>query len=137
GCSAYVNKPAWQHDKDCPGRMIADISAVADPKTGLAVYDTTPPASFPVQPGWFRVGGTSASSPLIAGMFALAGHTDKVQDASGLYAHRKDLNDVVSGSVSVAGSGEECPTSSYLCTAVRGYDGPTGLGTPNGLGAFS
>jgi subtilase family serine protease len=131
-----VDKPAWQRDKDCPGRMTADVSAVADPKTGLAIYDSTKPATIPLPPGWMRIGGTSLASPLIAGMFVLAGHTDTVRDASGLYAHRKDLNDVVGGSTSVAGSGQECPASSYLCTAVRGYDGPTGLGTPNGLGAL-
>jgi subtilase family serine protease len=136
GCSAYVDKPAWQHDKDCPGRMTADVSAVADPQTGLAIYDSTQPVTIPLSPGWMRIGGTSLASPLIAGMYALAGHTDKVRDASGLYAHRDDLNDVVGGSTSRPGDGQECPTTSYLCTAVRGYDGPTGLGTPNGLGAF-
>jgi hypothetical protein len=29
GCSAYVAKPAWQHDSHCPGRTVADVAAVA------------------------------------------------------------------------------------------------------------
>ncbi|MFE0461230.1 peptidase S8, partial [Kitasatospora sp. NPDC058965] len=41
-CSAWVDKPTWQTDPDCPGRMVADVSAVADPNTGPAVYDADP-----------------------------------------------------------------------------------------------
>ena len=67
GCSAYVAKPAQQQDPDCPMRTVADVSAVADPNTGVAVYDST--AS-----GWLVVGGTSAASPLIAGVIGLAGN---------------------------------------------------------------
>lgn len=40
GCSAYDTKPAWQTDTGCAKRMIADVSAVADPATGVSVYDT-------------------------------------------------------------------------------------------------
>jgi subtilase family serine protease len=128
GCSAWIPKPAWQHDKRCPGRMTADVSAVANPYTGLAVYDTTPnPYGLPT--GWLIIGGTSASTPLIAGIYALAGNADQVSDASGLYADRNELNDIVGG------SNGSC-ANTYLCTAKVGYDGPTGLGTPNGTGAF-
>ena len=128
GCSAWITKPAWQHDKRCPGRMTADVSAVANPYTGLAVYDTTPnPYGLPT--GWLIIGGTSASAPLIAGIYALAGNADQVSDASGLYADRNQLNDIVGG------SNGSC-ANTYLCTAKAGYDGPTGLGTPNGIGAF-
>ncbi|SEP09130.1 hypothetical protein [Amycolatopsis saalfeldensis] len=56
GCSARVAKPAWQAGPNCPGRTVADVSAVADPETGPAVYETT------VEPGWAVIGGTSASS---------------------------------------------------------------------------
>ncbi|MFC4330770.1 S8 family serine peptidase [Streptomyces andamanensis] len=136
GCSAHVAKPAWQHDRDCPNRTLTDISAVADPVTGLAVYDSIRDPNGPPA-GWMKVGGTSASAPLVAAMYALAGHTEDVRDASRLYAHRDRLNDISGGSVSVPHSGQECPASSYLCTALRGYDGPTGLGTPDGLGAFA
>lgn len=128
GCSAWISKPSWQHDKRCPGRMTADVSAVANPYTGLAVYDTTPnPYGLP--PGWLIIGGTSAPTPLIAGIYALAGNTGQVSDASGLYADRNQLNDIVGG------SNGSC-ASTYICTAKQGYDGPTGLGTPDGIGAF-
>lgn len=128
GCSAWIIKPSWQADKLCPGRMTADVSAVANPYTGLAVYDTTPnPDGLP--PGWLVIGGTSAATPLIAGVYALAGQTGQVSNASGLYAQRKDLYDVTGGSNGSCGN-------TYICTAKPGYDGPTGLGTPDGTGAF-
>jgi subtilase family serine protease len=127
-CSAWVAKPAWQHDRDCPGRTIADISADADPATGYAVYDTTPnPDNLP--PGWMVIGGTSASTPFIAGVYALAGPTAIAHGPAGLYAHAGAFHDVVGGNNSFPGA--SCPDTSYLCTAVRGYDAPTGLGTPN------
>jgi subtilase family serine protease len=128
GCSAWIIKPAWQRDTRCPGRMTADVSAVANPYTGLAVYDTTPnPYGLPA--GWLIVGGTSASAPLIAGIYALAGNADQISGAAVLYLHRKHLNDVIGGSNGSCGG-------TYICTATKGYDGPTGLGTPNGIGAF-
>jgi hypothetical protein len=36
GCSAYVAKPSWQHDPHCPGRTVADVSALA---WNIPVYD--------------------------------------------------------------------------------------------------
>jgi hypothetical protein len=124
GCSAYDAKPSWQHDTGCSRRTIADVSAVADPNTGLAVYDTYQTG------GWLVVGGTSASSPIIAGVYALAGPPASGSYAASFpYAHTGSLYDVTSGS-----NGSCSP--SYLCTAGAGYDGPTGLGTPNGATAF-
>ena len=127
GCSAYVKKPSYQHDPDCSMRTIADVSADADPNTGLAVYDTTP-NQFGLPPGWIVVGGTSASSPFIAGVIGLAGNSAKY-DPGYSYAHASALFDVVGGSNGFCGG-------DYLCTGVQGYDGPTGLGTPNGAGGF-
>jgi Ricin-type beta-trefoil lectin domain len=123
GCSSWEAKPSWQKDTGCGRRTVSDVSAVADPGTGVAVYDTYG------QGGWFVVGGTSVSSPIIASVFALAGAPAN-SAASVLYAHTSGLNDVTSGS-----DGSCSPA--YLCTAGSGYDGPTGLGTPNGLGAFN
>ncbi len=124
GCSSWESKPSWQTDSGCGNRTVADASAVADPGTGVAVYDTYS------EGGWFVVGGTSASSPILASTYALAANPPTNQAAaSTLYANRGSLNDVTSGS-----DGSCSP--SYLCTAGSGYDGPTGLGTPNGLGAF-
>ncbi|QUQ72188.1 S53 family peptidase [Kutzneria sp. CA-103260] len=122
GCSGYVAKPSWQKDQDCPMRTIADISAVADPATGPAVYASG---------DWGVAGGTSASSPIIAAMVALAGNAAKLPTAQYIYQHATALNDVTSGSNKHWDCGGD-----YLCTAGKGYDGPTGLGTPNGLGAL-
>jgi subtilase family serine protease len=125
GCSAYDAKPTWQTDTGCSKRTIADVSAVADPDTGLAVYDSYDAS------GWQVYGGTSASSPIIASVYALAGTPAAgTTPASYPYAHTSSLNDVTSG------SNGSC-SGSYLCTAKAGYDGPTGLGTPNGTAAFT
>ncbi|MBD0735224.1 peptidase S8 [Streptomyces sp. CBMA29] len=126
GCSSYDAKPSWQTDADCGKRTIADVSAVADPATGVAVYDT-----YGSDTGWEVFGGTSASSPLIAAVYALAGAPSAGSyPASFPYAHSDALNDVASGSNGSCGG-------SYLCTGVSGFDGPTGLGTPNGTAAFA
>jgi hypothetical protein len=128
GCSAYIAKPAWQHDKLCGMRTVGDVSAVADPDTPVAVYDTYQ------EPGWVAVGGDSVATAIIAGVYALAGNTSSITPgASHIYAHHHDLYDVTSGSNAIPGS--SCG-GSYLCTAVKGYDGPTGWGTPHGIGAF-
>ncbi|WP_145797447.1 S53 family peptidase [Kitasatospora atroaurantiaca] len=125
GCSAYDAKPTWQKDTGCAKRTVADVSAVADPATGVAVYQTYGGS------GWAVYGGTSASAPIIAGVYALAGTPSAGSTpASFPYAHTGSLNDVTTGS-----NGTCSP--SYLCTAGTGYDGPTGLGTPNGTAAFA
>ena len=126
GCSAYEAKSPWQKDTGCAGRTVADVSAVADPATGLAVYD-----SADNEGGWVELGGTSAATPIIAGVYALAGNPAAGTNPSSYpYAHPADLNDVTSGSNGTC-------TPAYLCTARAGYDGPTGLGTPDGAGAFA
>src|SRR5947209_4109380 len=71
----------------CGRHAIADVSAVADPATGVAVYDTTP---FNGQPGWFKVGGTSVSSPIIAAVIALAGNAGSYTN-SFPYSHTASL----------------------------------------------
>jgi subtilase family serine protease len=130
-CGQYVAKPAWQTDTGCTMRTTSDVSAVADPKTGLAVYVTDTKGGL----GWLVVGGTSLSSPLIAGIYGLAGNTAALGSgiSAYLYAHADQLFDVTTGSNDAGGQG--CVIS-YICHAGPGYDGPTGLGTPNGIGAF-
>jgi len=123
GCSKDVSKPIWQNDQGCQRRSVVDVSAVGDPSTGVAVYSTYGDAT-----GWLMLGGTSASSPIIAGVYALAGNARETTGER-LYTHYRDFNDIVSGS-----NGECVPA--YLCNAGKGYDGPTGLGTPKGIGAF-
>ncbi|MFF7079767.1 putative Ig domain-containing protein [Streptomyces lavendulae] len=125
GCSGFTTKPSWQTDSGCAKRTVADVSAVADPATGLAVYDSYQAS------GWNVYGGTSASAPIIASVYALAGTPAAGSYPSSYpYAHTASLNDVTSGANGSCGS-------SYLCTAKAGYDGPTGLGTPNGTAAFT
>ena len=120
GCSAYIRKPHWQQDKLCDMRTDADVSAVADPATGLAVYDTFGWG------GWLQVGGTSLATPIVASIYAMADHPADPRYAEGLYRNRAALHDVVGGS-----NGNNC-SGTYLCNAVAGFDGPTGLGTPDG-----
>ena len=128
GCSTVFAKPAWQTDPLCAKRMEADVSAVADPGTGVAIFA---PVNFGFRSGWAVVGGTSVASPLVAGIFGAQG--GGAGTAAGIYtawnANHAVLNDVVSGSNGSCGG-------TYFCTAGVGYDGPTGLGTPNGPTAF-
>ena len=133
GCSAYEPKQSWQTDSGCAKRTVADVSAVADPNSGVNVYDSDCSGLNRLLgncfSGWGVVGGTSASAPIIASVYALAGNGASVTYGSFPYSHATALNDVTSG------SNGSC-SGSYLCTSVAGFDGPTGLGTPNGTGAF-
>jgi subtilase family serine protease len=150
GCSSFEAKPSWQQDPGCGNRTVADVSAVADPNTGVAVYDTYNMTtctlllfgcSLTGGTGWMVVGGTSVGSPVIASVYALAGHAATNTYASQPYGNTGSLNDVTTGSNGGGSTGlfglfgtPNC--GSYLCNAGPGYDGPTGLGTPNGTGAF-
>jgi subtilase family serine protease len=131
GCSLYVAAPSWQSFlAACAGkRGSADVAADADPATGAAVYDSV---KYQGRSGWMQIGGTSLSSPLIAGVYALAGGLPAGSTAgSALYGHLGDgavLHDVTSG------SNGSCET--LMCAGSVGYDGPTGVGTPLGIGAF-
>jgi subtilase family serine protease len=124
GCSAFnaALTGAASFGTGCANRAEADVSAVADPNTGVAVYDT-----FGVG-GWLVFGGTSVASPIIASVYGLAGNESSI-DNNFPYAHSGSFFDVTSGS-----NGSCSP--SQLCTARAGWDGPTGLGTPNGTGGF-
>jgi len=130
GCSAFESQPAWQSSvlgirSVCARRAVADVSAVADPATGVAVYDSYGSGT---QSGWLVFGGTSVASPIIASVYALAGNAGSVTYGSYPYSHTSALHDVRSGSTASCGTA--------LCKAVSGWDGPTGLGTPNGTGGF-
>jgi subtilase family serine protease len=134
GCSAYITKPAWQHDVGCSRRTISDVSAVADPATGVAVYDSYGSTG---GANWYVFGGTSVAAPIIGGVYALAGRTTAPTGvpAERAYANPGSLFDVISGSNGRCTRGKNT-AGAYLCTGVVGYDGPTGNGTPNGVGAF-
>lgn len=126
GCSTINAKPSWQTSvTQCSRDAVADVSAVADPATGVSVYDTT---SYQGSSGWQVYGGTSVASPIIASVYALSGNTAGYP-ASYTWSHASGLFDVTSGS-----NGSCSP--SIWCHAGVGWDGPTGLGTPNGTSAF-
>jgi subtilase family serine protease len=125
GCATGITKPSWQHDSGCSYRTMNDTSAVAQ---GVAEYDTYGYG------GWITVSGTSVSSPMIGGVYGLAGNASSQNAAQNLWKLKKkkrkhELHDITTGSNGSCGG-------SYLCTAVKGYDGPTGWGTPNGVKAF-
>jgi hypothetical protein len=140
GCSKFFSAAPWQSSvanfgaTGCAsGRSVADVAAIGDPETGVDVYDSTPEGGGSPT-GWGVWGGTSVASPIVAAEFALAGGARQVSyPAATLYPHLGDsgaLYDVVAGSNgSCAGASE--------CKAVAGYDGPTGVGSPLGLQAFS
>ncbi|WP_377273692.1 peptidase S8 [Peterkaempfera sp. SMS 1(5)a] len=118
-------------------RAAADVSADADPATGLAVYDTYAPSSG--EPNdWTIVGGTSASAPYIAGLYARAGHLASVQGPNTLYkAPKSDFTDITSGNNEDYHQCADYPgISASLCNAAAGWDGLTGIGMPHSLGAF-
>jgi hypothetical protein len=124
GCSAMEPKPAWQTDTGCSNRTVSDVSAVADPSTGVWVYDSS-------GPGWSVFGGTSVAAPIISAMYALAGNPATTDNVSSYpYVHATAFNDVLLGTNGSCGA-------SYLCNGAVGYDGPTGLGTPNTAFVFT
>lgn len=125
GCSTVYAKPAFQTDALCTKRMEADISAVGDPNTGVAVYGPNRSRS-----QWMVFGGTSVSAPLIGGIYGVTGHGPG--DANVVWSNlgnASTINDVTSGTNGTC-------SGTYYCTAQPGYDGPTGVGTPNGTGAL-
>jgi Ricin-type beta-trefoil lectin domain len=134
GCSVQEPKPSWQRADDnestgCANRTENDVSAVADPNTGVLIFD-----SYKSSPsGLFDIGGTSAATPIITSIYALAGTPSRGSyPAEYPYLHTSKLFDVTTG---VSGKCESF--RQYLCHGKKGYDGPTGLGTPNGTGAFA
>ncbi len=171
GCSVNFPAQAWQRevsDSSSVGcgtgseakRASNDVAADADPYTGVAVYDSVPylssgePPRDGRSPGWTPLGGTSASSPIVASMFALAGGSHGVAyPAQTLYSHLRSglLHDIVEGGNGECegfyGDGcsgsmvplslEDCGTGVLICNASAGYDGPSGVGTPDGVGAFA
>jgi PKD repeat protein len=116
GCDVNEPQPAYQTGGACGGRAYADVSADADPDTGLAVYDSA-------EGGWVEVGGTSLASPMIAAYYAITGVNGS--DPAWAYGDSGELNDITSG------SNGSCAIA-YICTAGVGYDGPTGVGSISG-----
>ena len=127
GCSAYEPQPSWQTTLGlarCSERIDNDVAADADPNTGVAIFDTANGNT-----GWGEVGGTSASAPMLAAMFALVGNPGSTP-AADIYAHTGDFFDITTG------KDGRC-RSAYLCTGAAGYDGPTGVGSPDGIAGLA
>ncbi|HSZ06172.1 MAG TPA: hypothetical protein VK778_13375 [Solirubrobacteraceae bacterium] len=172
GCSVQFTAQPWQQsvsdwsDVGCGDeRAVADVSADADPYTGVAVRDSSPDCEYAYEEDdvihvlhWCMIGGTSLATPLIAATYALAGGARGVEyPAKTLYENEGDsaesLHDVTVGSngeclapfdevtglsgCTPAEEGERSCSSEAICLARTGYDGPTGVGTPDGIAAFT
>ncbi|WP_329521052.1 S53 family peptidase [Spirillospora sp. NBC_01491] len=123
GCSITEARPAWQGKGSCGNRRtVADVAAVASTDSPVIVFNSD-------RGGSLLTAGTPVAAGIIGGVYGLAGHTLPASPGARLYKSGKYLNDVT------AGTNGSC-LGGYLCTAGRGYDGPTGLGTPNGIAAF-
>jgi subtilase family serine protease len=112
GCSAYETAPAAQSgfseygQLSCGGtRGTPDISLDADPHSGVSVYDST---KYSGRQGWFTVGGTSASSPMIAARSAVAGVT---VNSAYIYGTKISYRDITVGN-----NGEACQVGDDLVT---------------------
>ena len=170
GCSTVLEAQPWQQSlPDWPAvgcgshRAVADVSADADPYTGVSIYDSTPVVEYGVEyRGWTMIGGTSVATPIIASTYALAGGAGTEPDgeavkypAKTLYENLafdpSTLHEVTVGSngacskgfdeitglseCSLTEEGESC-SQQAICVARHGYDGPSGVGTPDGIAAF-
>ena len=121
GCSEFEPKPAWQTDKGCAKRTDNDVSAVAYKLSAYDSYEQTG------EERWTTRSGTSASTPIIAGVEAVSPAHFRSLGAQAFYVPgtKASLFDIT------VGNDGTC-TPVYLCTAEPGYDGPTGTGTPDG-----
>jgi hypothetical protein len=135
-CSTAIAKPSWQTDTGCKKRSAADTSASASLRSPVWVYNSeigcSPPRCF------WQFGGTSESTQIIAAVYALAENAAIQTGPSYFWKHHKsNVNDVAHGNNIDPGIGSTCASSvTYICTARVGFDGPTGWGTPKGIGAF-
>ncbi len=163
GCSTMFTAQPWQQNATgfaatgCGDkRLAADVAAVANPRTGFDIYDTYNCGKrceeFKRGQDWLTVGGTSLATPLISSLYALAGGSDGISYPSlTLYGHLGDsssLYDVTEGGNGICDDdGLACEANlifgvrvdcegTTACNAAPGFDGPSGVGTPNGLSLF-
>lgn len=135
-CATLRDSPAWYGTNRARIQQVVDMyapcGAAPTRSRRTALGGTTPVAVFDSyqEKGWDVFGGTSAATPIITGIYADAGTPPSGSNpASFPYSHTTALNDITTGN-----NGTCSPA--YLCSAEPGYDGPTGLGTPNGTTAF-
>jgi hypothetical protein len=157
GCSSGEGKPSWQTDSGCANRTQNDVSAVADAPAGIDEYSSSTDCNYTGAFGPPGEGeendcateGTSVATPIITALYALAnpsGPATGTYPVSYLYqsGHTADLNQIGNNLVGndLTGTDGTCESSrAYLCNAraslANGYNGPTGLGSPKGIGAFA
>ena len=138
GCSRKIGKPSWQHDSQCHMRSESDASATASLRNPVAVYNSEETGLPCPANCWLAFGGTSASAQILSGVFALAGNAATQAGAENIWKHHTGhMNDVLVGNNIDPGIGVTCASPvKYICNARAGFDGPTGWGTPKGIGAF-
>jgi Subtilase family len=135
-CSKDIPKPSWQTDKGCTTRSAADTSATASLRAPVIAYNSeigcTPPNCY-----WL-FGGTSVSTQIISAVYALAGNAATQNGPEGIWKHHAgNVYDVTVGNNVDPSLGVTCASPvKYICTARAGFDGPTGWGTPAGVGGF-
>ncbi|MFC4911823.1 hypothetical protein [Actinomadura gamaensis] len=123
GCSLYEKRPSWQREGDCGDRRtVADVAAVASDYTPVSAFNSG-------NGGWVNVSGGPVAPALVGGVYGLAGNPASTPAPQRPYTHRRYMFDITSGTNGTCGG-------SILCTARTGYDGPSGMGAPNGTGAF-
>lgn len=131
GPSKFIRRPPYQdavsnvvHN----ARGVPDVTAVGDPATGVWAYDSNFGGEFD---GWFVASGSSASTPILAGMINRAGRfrrstADELAAIYGALGNPNDFNDITNG---ICG-----PNQKYA--AARGWDFCSGVGSPNGTGGM-
>jgi hypothetical protein len=149
GCSTEFAPPPWQSPllvgTSCAARATADLAGPASFfRNGveggilLVVPSVGADSGADGGPRFLQVEGTSAAAPLVAGIFARLGLTSEASnDLSWVYENATAFNDV--GSIGYPTPAGASTTNAQgntgcgkLCTAGPGWDGPTGVGTPNG-----
>jgi Subtilase family len=139
GCTTVIAKPSWQTDrtgKHCTGRSEADVSASSSLSDPVIIYNSEEDGCKPPE-CFFLYGGTSEATQIVSAVFALAANPASQTGAAGIWKHHAELYNVTKGDNIDPSRGDTCASSvAYICTARKGYSGPVGWGTPDGVGAF-
>ncbi|HWE94996.1 MAG TPA: S53 family peptidase [Tepidisphaeraceae bacterium] len=134
GISSVESEPAYQAGVQNTGaRTTPDVSYNADPNTGFAIYDSVP---YQGQSGWTVVGGTSAGAPQWAALVSIADQgraLNHLGTLDGVNQTLPMLYSMYNGNGTYTTSFHDVSTgaSSWFMSAGQGYDGVTGLGSPN------